>query len=404
MQNQSSGEGSLSGIRVLDMTSLGMGPLAGQILGDHGADVIKVEPLTGDTFRHMSPQSSLGMGHVFLQFNRNKRSLALDLKAEDGKQALLNLLKNCDIFLSNMRPSAMKSLGLEYEAIKLVNPSIIFCGAYGYSERGPYAGRPAADDTIQAMSGLTDLQRRVTGVSQFVATIVADKAVGLALVNSVLTALIHRMKTGKGQAIEVPMFETMVAFVLPEHMGGTAFEPSRGETGYSRILNPERRPYATKDGALCVLPYTTAQWLRFFKLIGRDDLAQDPSLQDPLERTARIPELYAIIDQVMPSRTTQEWVDALIENDIMFGGVNSVEDLIGDKHLRALNMFPVVEHPTDGAIRLIGFPISFSESPCRLYRLPPKLGEHSRQVLAEIGYSEDELDRLESEKTIICTV
>lgn len=404
MQNQSSGEGSLSGIRVLDMTSLGMGPLAGQILGDHGADVIKVEPLTGDTFRHMSPQSSAGMGHIFLQFNRNKRSLAMDLKSEDGKQALRGLLKNCDIFLSNMRPSAMRSLGLEYEAIKLINPKIIFCGAYGYSERGPYAGRPAADDTIQAMSGLADMQRRVTGTSQFVATIVADKAVGLALVNSVLAALIHRMKSGKGQAIEVPMFETMVAFVLPEHMGGKAFEPSRGDTGYGRILNPERRPYPTKDGALCVLPYTTAQWLRFFTLIDRADLAQDASLQDPLARTARIPELYAMIEKVMPSRTTQEWVDALIENDIMFGSVNSIDDLIADQHLRALNMFPVIEHPTDGAIRLIGFPISFSESPCRLYRLPPKLGEHSRQVLAEIGYSAEDLDRLESEKTIICTV
>lgn len=402
MQGQPPTDGPLAGIRVLDMTSLGMGPLAGQILGDHGADVIKVEPLTGDTFRHMLPQSSSGMSHVFLQFNRNKRSIALDLKSHDGKQAVMSLLRNCDIFLSNMRPSAMKSLGLEYEAIRLLNPGIIFCGAYGYSERGPYAGRPAADDTIQAMSGLTDVQRRGTGRSQFVATIVADKAVGLALVNSVLAALIYRMKTGKGQAIEVPMFETMVAFVLPEHMGGKAFEPSRGDTGYSRILNPERRPYPTRDGALCVLPYTTAQWLRFFKLIGRDDLAQDPTLQDSLARTARIPELYAIIDKVMPSRTTQEWVDALIANDIMFGSVNSIDDLIADQHLRALDMFPVVQHPTEGAIRLIGFPISFSESPCGLYRLPPRLGEHSRQILAEVGYSEAELDRLESEKTIAC--
>ena len=402
MQMKTSVDGPLSGIRVLDMTSLGMGPLAGQLLGDHGADVVKVEPLTGDTFRHMFPQSSSGMSHVFLQFNRNKRSIALDLKSNDGKEALLALLKNCDIFLSNMRPSAMKSLGLDFEAIRRVNPKVIFCGAYGYSERGPYAGRPAADDTIQAMAGVTDLQRRGTGKSQFVATIVADKAVGLALVNSVLAALIYRMKTGKGQAIEVPMFETMVAFVLPEHMGGKAFEPSRGDTGYSRILNPERRPYPTRDGALCVLPYTTAQWMRFFKLIGRDDLAQDASLQDPLKRTARIPELYAIIDKVMPSRTTQEWVDALLQNDIMFGRVNSIDDLIADEHLCALDMFPVLEHPTEGAIRLVGFPISFSESPCGLYRLPPKLGEHSREVLAEVGYSDAELDRLESDKAIGC--
>ena len=395
-------EGPLHGLRVIDMTSLGMGPLAAQILGDHGADVIKLEPPTGDVFRHVLPQKSAGMSHAFIQFNRNKRSLAIDLKTKDGRTAVRRLLKTSDVVLSNLRPPAMKGLGLDYESIREIKPDIIFCAAYGYSERGPYAGRPAADDTIQAMSGLAGLQRMASGSLQFVASVVADKAVGLSLVNSVMAAIIHRMKTGHGQAIEVPMFETMVAFVMPEHVAGRTFEPALGGAGYSRVVNPERRPYATKDGYLCVLPYTTPQWLRFFKLIGRDDLANDPKLADPVERSHRFQELYALIDKTMPMRTTDEWVDALLENDILFGKVNTPDDLLVDPHLAALDMFPLVEHPTEGRLRLIGFPISFSETPNRLYRLPPKLGEHSREVLAELGYDSADLDRMADARTIVC--
>ena len=394
--------GPLDGVRVIDMTSLGMGPLAAQILGDHGADVIKVEAPAGDAFRHVLPQGSPGMSHAFIQFNRNKRSLAIDLKSAAGGEAFRRLLKTADIVLSNLRPSAMKGLGLDYESLRAIKPDIIFCACYGYSERGPYAGRPAADDTIQAMSGLADLQRMASGTLQFVASVVADKAVGLALVNAVLAAVIHRMKTGRGQAIEVPMFETMVAFVMPEHVAGRSFEPARGEAGYSRIVNPERRPYATKDGYLCVLPYTTAQWIRFFRLIGRHDLADDKRLADPVERSSRFRELYGVIDKAMPQRTTEEWIDALLANDIMFGKVNSPDDLLADPHLVALDMFPLVEHPSEGTLRLIGFPISFSETPNRLRRLPPNLGQHSREILGELGFTADELDRMEKDRAIVC--
>ena len=402
MQTSTLQNGPLDGVRVIDMTSLGMGPLAAQILGDHGADVIKVEAPAGDAFRHVLPQGSPGMSHAFIQFNRNKRSLAIDLKSAAGGEAFRRLLKTADIVLSNLRPSAMKGLGLDYESLRAIKPDVIFCACYGFSERGPYAGRPAADDTIQAMSGLADLQRMASGTVQFVASVVADKAVGLALVNAVLAAVIHRMKTGRGQAIEVPMFETMVAFVMPEHVAGRSFEPARGEAGYSRVVNPERRPYATKDGYLCVLPYTTAQWIRFFRLIGRHDLADDKRLADPVERSSRFRELYGVIDKAMPLRTTQEWVDALLANDIMFGKVNSPDDLIADPHLAALAMFPLVEHPSEGTLRLIGFPISFSETPNRLRRLPPNLGQHSREILAELGFTADELDRMEKDRAIFC--
>ena len=395
-------EGPLKGLRVVDMTTLGMGPMAAQILGDHGADVIKLEPPGGDIFRHVLPQGSPGMSHAFIQFNRNKRSLALDVKTPEGNAALRRLLQTTDVLMSNLRPAAMKGLGFDYDAIRAIKPDIIFAVAYGYSEKGPYAGRPAADDTIQAMSGLADLQRRASGAVQFVAMVVADKAVGLSLVNSVLTAIIHRMKTGKGQFIEVPMFETMVSFVMPEHMAGRSFEPNRGEAGYSRVINPDRRPYKTADGYLCVLPYTTPQWLRFFRLIGRDDLAEDPTLADPVARSGRFREMYALIDAVMPTRTTDEWIAALLENDIMFGKVNSPEDLFADPQLAALNMFPMVDHPAVGPMRLLGFPIQFSETQPQLYRLPARLGQHSREVMAELGYDADELDRLQQSGVLIC--
>ena len=250
----------LSGLRVVDMTSLAMGPLATQILGDYGADVIKVESLAGDPFRNTLPTNSPGMGHVFLQFNRNKRSLAIDLKAPSALAAFLKLVATADIFVSNVRPQAMAGLGLGYEALKAINPGIIYCAAYGFSEQGPYAGRPAADDTIQAMSGLVDLQARASGHTVLTASVVADKAVGLTLASAIMAAVIQKMREGVGQFIEVPMFETMVAFVLPEHLAGQAYLPPRGPSGYGRIINPMRRPFATLDGHLCVLPYTTPQW------------------------------------------------------------------------------------------------------------------------------------------------
>jgi crotonobetainyl-CoA:carnitine CoA-transferase CaiB-like acyl-CoA transferase len=389
-----SGAQPLSGLTVVDMTTLAMGPLAAQILGDYGADVIKVESPAGDPFRSTLPTNSPGMGHVFLQLNRNKRSLAIDLKAPAAHAAFRALIGKADIFISNVRPAAMKGLGLDAPALRAINPALIYCAAYGFSERGPYAGRPAADDIIQAMSGLVELQGRATGAPQLVASVVADKAVGLMLTNAVMAAVIHRMKTGEGQFIEVPMFEAMVAFVMPEHLGGLAYVPARGASGYSRLINPMRRPYATRDGFLCVLPYTLAQWQRFFRLIGREDLATDPALADPVARNANLQSLYGMIADAMPARTTREWVDALLAADILFGEVLSPEQLVDDPHLAAVGMFAEVDHPTEGRIRLLGSPVSSSANPTRIARLPPRLGEHSREILAGVGVAADEIDAL----------
>ena len=390
----------LQGIRVIDMTSMGMGPLAGQMLGDFGADVIKLEPTVGDVFRHNVPQKSHGMAHTVIQFNRNKRSLAIDLKSEAGMGALRRLVRTADVVLSNMRPQALAGIGLDYAMLREIKPDIIFARCYGYSERGPYAGRPAADDAIQAMSGLVGLQQMMTGKPQLVANVIADKVVGQALANAVLGAIVYRLRTGKGQENEVPMFETMTAFVMAEHVAGLAFEPPIGPPVYSRAVNPNRRPYATKDGYLVVLPYTTPQWNRFFRLIGRDDLAADPELQDPVVRSARYFEMYALIDAAMPARTTAEWSAALLENDIIFGVVNSPDDIFKDPHLNAMGMFPLVEHPTEGTLRLLGFPISYSETPQRLRHLPPRIGAHNHEILAELGYDAAEIRAMEEAGTI----
>ncbi len=384
----------LAGLTVVDMTTLGMGPFAGQTLGDYGADVIKLETPAGDPFRETLPTRSPKMGHTFLQYNRNKRSLAIDLKAPAARRATRLLIESADIVISNVRPASMAGLGLDYESVRAINRAIIYCAAYGFSERGPYAGRPAADDTIQAMSGLVDLQGRATGSPQLVASVVADKAVGLMLVNAVMAAIIHRMKTGEGQSIEVPMFESMVAFVLPEHLAGIAYVPPEGGSGYNRLINPMRRPYATRDGYLCVLPYTTPQWQRFFRLIGRDDLAADPELAEPVKRNARLEELYGLIAEAMPGRTTKQWAADLLAADILFGEVLSPEDLVQDRHLDAVGMFTVVDHPTEGRIRLLGHPVQSSARTTRLSRLPPRLGQHSREILGALGVPEAEIDEL----------
>jgi crotonobetainyl-CoA:carnitine CoA-transferase CaiB-like acyl-CoA transferase len=391
----------LAGLRVLDMTTLAMGPLAAQILGDYGADVIKVEPLAGDPFRQTLPMRSADMGHVYLQLNRNKRSLAIDLKAPGVLPVFKQLVATADILISNTRASGMRGLSLDYASVCAINPSIIYCAAYGFSEKGPYAGRPAADDTIQAMSGLVALQGRATAREPaMIASIVADKAAGLTLAAAVMAAVIRRMKTGGGQFIELPMFETMVSFVMPEHMAGLTYEPAAGGGGYSRVVDPSRRPYRTKDGYLSVLPYSAAQWQRFFNLVGREDLAQDPDLMVPVKRNARIPELYGLIAEIMPNRTTREWAADLLAHDILFGEVFSPEELLDDPHLQAVGLFQEVDHPSEGRMRLINPPVQSMPEATRIRSLPPRLGEHSREILGELGCSAAVIDDLVARNAI----
>lgn len=374
--------GALDGVRVIDLTGIGMGPMATQLLGDMGADVIKVESPGGDLFRHVTPRRNDGMSHAFVNLNRNKRSVVIDLKSAAGVEHLLRLLDGADVLISNLRPQAMRRLGLDPATLQGRFPRLIQCGCYGFGDAGPYAGRPAIDDTIQAASGLAWLQGR-TGDREpgYVNTVAADKVVGLYAANAITAALYARERTGEGQAIEVPMFECMVAFTVAEHLSGRTFVPSLGEAGYDRLLNEQRRPFRTSDGHISVVPYTDAQWRRFFELSGHPEMAEDPRYRSASDRSRHFPELYRFVGDVIRLDSTEVWVRRLEDSDIPFSTVNSIDALLTDPHLQAVGFWREVEHPTEGTIRQAGFPVGFSATPADVRRHAPSLGEHTDEVL-----------------------
>ena len=376
--------GPLAGVRIVDLTTVAMGPYATQILGDMGAEVIKVESPEGDVFRYAAPQRNEGMGAAFLNLNRNKRSIALDLKRLDERERLIELVRGADVFVYNVRPQSMRKLGLDYESLAQVNPRLIYCGTYGFSEKGPYAGQPAFDDIIQAMSGIAALQgHNGEAGPAYVNTIIADKAAGLTAAYAIAMALYERERSGKGQAIEVPMYETIVSFTLLEHMAGETFVPAVQGMGYERVLSPNRKPYRTQDGYIGLLPYTTAQWQRFFTAAGEEALAADPRVSDPSTRSQNIDALYAELARIVATKTTAQWV-ALLENaDIPMAPVRTPDDLLHDPHLTAVDFFREVDHPSEGRMRTIGIPVTFSRTPGEVRRLPPRLDEHREEILRE---------------------
>ena len=377
--------GPLQGVRVLDLTTVAMGPWATQQLGDMGADVIKVEPPEGDVFRYVKPCRHDSMSPPYLNLNRNKRSVVLDLKSPLGKQRLVALARKCDVLVCNVRPQAMRRLGLDYASLKPASERLIYCGCYGYSEDGPYAGRAAVDDAIQAACGLAWLQGYRGDEPRYVNAIVADKVVGLYVAQAVAMALFAREKTGRGQFIEVPMFETMVSFVVPEHLSGMTFEPPLGEAGYSRLLNKFRKPFRTSDGHIAVVPYNDPQWARFFEIAGKPEMIRDPRYATVLARSNYFGELYSFIEQTLAGRPTAHWAEVFAKAELPFAVVNSFEGLFADPHLRAIGYWQALEHPTEGTLNVPGIAVKFSDTPAALRRHAPNLGEHTEEVLRELG-------------------
>lgn len=380
--------GPLDGIRVLDLTSVVMGPYCTVMLADMGADVIKIENPSGDTTRYLGPSKNQGMGSLFLHLNRNKRSIALDLKSEEGKEAMSALVKEADILVHTMRPKTMEKLGLSYEDLKPLNSRLIYCGMYGFSKEGPYGDKPAYDDIIQAASGVAAAQGQITGQPQYLATVLADKTAGLVGLSAILSALYHRERSGAGQEIEVPMFETMVSYMMMEHMYGETFSPAIGPMYYSRVTSPYRKPYQTKDGFIGVMIYNDKHWKAFFEVSGRTDLADDERFTDMSSRTKHIDFVYSTVENIMAEKTTEEWLSLLETADIPCTNINTPEDLFQDPHLNAINFFETVQHPTEGNIRNMKFPISFSETPVEVNRYAPTLGEHNEEILNELRQSE----------------
>jgi crotonobetainyl-CoA:carnitine CoA-transferase CaiB-like acyl-CoA transferase len=387
--------GALHGIKVVDLTTVIMGPYCTQILGDMGADVVKVESHAGDNMRWVGPMKNPGMGHIHLHLNRNKRSLVLDLKNPRGLAACLRLIAEADVLVYNVRPQSMARLGLGYEAVKKINPKIIYVGAFGYAEKGPYAGRPAYDDLIQGITGVPSLSARQTSdVPRYSPVTIGDRSVGLHTVNAVLAALFHRERSGEGQAIEITMFEAMSQFVMGDHMAGKTFEPPLGDTAYARLIAPHRRPYATADGYLCVLIYNDKHWMTFFDAIGRADLKDNPKYNNHSARAANIGEVYEFVATTIEAHDTAYWCALLDSADIPYATMHTIDSLLEDAHMQAIGGFPEFDHPTEGRIRATAPVGEWSATPPSIRTLPARLGEHSREVLAELGYSAAEIDEM----------
>src|SRR4051812_2296624 len=384
--------GPLAGIKVIDMTTVLMGPYATQTLGDYGADVIKGESPEGDVTRLIGPTRHPGMGPVYLNTNRSKRSICLDLKQPAGREAVLRLLKGADVLVYNIRPQAMARLNLGYDLVSALNPRLIYAGVFGFGQDGPYAAKPAYDDLIQGGAGLAHLMA-VGGddTPRYVPNALVDRIVGLTAVGAICASLVHRDRTGKGQRLDIPMFETMTSFVMGDHMGGLTYEPPLDRGGYARHLSRDRRPYKTADGYLCVIVYNDKQWNAFFEASGRTDLRDDPRFASFAGRSVNIDIVYGELARVLETRTTAEWTELLIKADVPVMPMHDLEGVLSDPHLVATDFFPVVEHPTEGPVRSMRVPANWSDSKAEPERLAPRLNEHGEAILRDAGFSSDEI-------------
>jgi crotonobetainyl-CoA:carnitine CoA-transferase CaiB-like acyl-CoA transferase len=394
--------GPLGGVRVLDLTAVVVGPVCTQTLADHGAEVIKIEPREGDLLRTLGGKSPSGaMASKFLAFNRNKRSLALDMKSAEGREIMARLVARSDVLVANIRPPALQRLGLGYDDCTALNKRLIYCSLVGFGQRGRYRAKPAYDTIIQGSTGVAACYERATGEPRYVPMVMADHIVGLIAVQQIAMALYHRERTGTGQSIEVPMFENMAAFVLSEHLYLHTFEPPLGGTGDPRVINPEAKPLPTQDGHICISANTNAQAFGFFEAIGRPELKDDPRFCSIAARFAHVQDYFELRASALRSRTTAEWLDIFDRLDVPAMPYHTFESLLEDPHLADVGLITEVEHPTEGRIRNVGVPNRWSDATRTDYRPPPKIGQHSVEILQEIGYSADQVDALVERAVIV---
>lgn len=382
----------MNGIRVIDLSNIVFGPYASQFLGDCGADVVKVETLEGDSTRHTGPAQANGMACSFLALNRNKRSVALDLTSSAGQSALIRLIDTADVLMHNIRPQKLAALGLEVDVVRARWPRLVYATLTGFASDGPYAGRPAYDDIIQGMSGLADLMLRQSGEPRYFPTIAADKISALVATQAITAAIAGRARTGEGVHVEVSMFEAVAGFAMADHLYGETFEPAIGGTGYVRVLAKSRRPHRTRDGYLCVMPYTDAHWMRFFEDVGMPEVARDPRFIGMGERTKNIDLLYALMESLLAQHDTDHWLVLFARLDIPCSRVNTLEHVLDDPHLNSTGFFSKFE-TSSGTIRLPGQGIRFNGGTC-VATAPPRLGEHTRELLRETGLTDGDIDAL----------
>jgi crotonobetainyl-CoA:carnitine CoA-transferase CaiB-like acyl-CoA transferase len=393
-------QGPLAGVRILDLTSVVLGPLATQILGDYGAEIIKVENIEGDLMRSNGVSLHKGMSSIFLAINRNKRSLAVDLKSPEGRDVLRRLIPTVDVLVHNMRIAAIEKLGFGYDAVAALNPEIVYCVGTGFDQDGPDRDKPAFDDIIQAACGLASLNAIGHEQPDYAPTLAADKTTGMALANAVLAALFHRERSGRGQYVEVPMFETMVAFMLSEHLGGLTFDPAPAKAGYARLLSGGRKPAPTRDGYIAILPYTADHWTAFFNSAGRADLTEKYAVADRQARNANIVAMYRAMGEITRRRSTAEWLEVCASLDIPASPIYALDELPDHPQLKAVHMFGKTEHPTEGSIRHVRPPTKFAATPAAVRFPAPLLGQHTSEILLEAGYTEEEIGSLQERRIV----
>ncbi|MDB5924261.1 MAG: carnitine dehydratase [Betaproteobacteria bacterium] len=386
--------GPLSGMRIVDLTQFILGPVATQILGDYGADVIKIEAPEGDLNRKIGPARYPDMTAMFLGMNRNKRSVVLNLKRPEALDALNRMIDDADVFVHSMRPSSAERLGVGYAAVAARNPRIVYAFAPGYRQDGPYRDRPAYDDVIQGESGIAGIAELAFGEPRYLPTVIADKFCGHILASSIGMALVHRERSGEGQEVQVPMLETMMSFNLIEHLWTGAFDEPQGELGYDRALTQSRRPFATQDGYICLMATSDAQWCGLFAACDRPELGNDPRFSTLAERSKRFPELYGLIGEEMAKRTTADWQARLDAADVPNGVSRKLRDLPQDPYLVETGFFHRYKHAQAGPMVTTSIPVRFSKTPAQIQGPPPTLGEHTRSVLGDMGYTDEQIERM----------
>ncbi|MDG0980378.1 MAG: CoA transferase [Halieaceae bacterium] len=375
--------GALSGIRVVDLTAMVMGPYATQMMADMGADVIKIEPPAGDNTRYISVAPEQGMAGVFVNVNRGKRSAVLDLRSESGRDALKALVSTADVFIHSMRGKAIAKLGFDYESVRAISPKIIYTNCYGYSRRGPERDGTAYDDTIQGECGLSYVQQLMTGEPQFVGTIMADKVAGMTALYATMAALFHRERSGEGQEVEVGMFEAMASFMLVEHANGAMFNPPLGPANYPRAVAPNRKPYKTKDSYIAALVYNDKQWNAFMSAV-KPKWLEGEAFDTLADRAAQIDRVYSLLATTFLERTTDEWLELLKELEVPCAPIRTLDDLFQNEHLAEIDFFQTV--PTAyGEVRFPGIPTWFSVTPGHIRTGAPRLGEHTAELLDELA-------------------
>ena len=393
--------GPLSGVKVIDMSNIVFGPFGSQILGDLGADIIKIENGTGDMLRYLGPSHVRGLGPLYLNLNRNKRSLNMDLSKDDSKIILKELLKGADVFFHNVRTAGITRLGFDYDTVKTINPSIIYVHCCGYGSGGAYDGLLAYDDLIQSASGMAGLLPLSSGgdAPKYMPATMADKTSGLYSAYATIAALFHRERSGEGQFVEVPMLEVAAHFNMVEHLYGHSFEPHMGSVAYPRSINPRRKPYKTKDGYIAIIPYSDLHWATFLELGGMPDVFKDPRFSTFKARTQNTDELYALIEEITPSRTTEEWFQLLIAENIPVMRYNPVDEVINDPHLNSVDFFQSRKHPDNFDYRAIKHPVNFSETPAAIRIDARRNGADNADILSHFNLSKDEIENVSGKKT-----